>query len=118
MQQEVCVLLDGFIETQVVVTLFSSSDSAINMTGMYELVHYFLHNYFLSQLYTDFVNIHKNITFTSNDHYCEDVIVLDDSVVETTEIFLISLTSLNASVVLGSFTSTAITVLDDDGTVE
>ena len=69
-------------------------------------------------LITDFVNIHENITFTSNDHYCEDVIVFDDSVVEATEVFLISLTSLNASVVLGSFSSTAITVLDDDGTVE
>ena len=34
MQQEVCVLLDGFIETQVVVTLFSSSASATNVTGI------------------------------------------------------------------------------------
>ena len=64
---------------------------------------------------TDYDHIDRNITFSSNDPYCEDINIVDDDVVEETEVFSIELSSSDPRVLFGQFTSTTVTVLDNDG---
>ena len=67
---------------------------------------------------TDFTPLEQIVTFQSNVHRaCENVVIVDDDVVEDTEVFQIDVSSSDPDVILGQFSSATITVLDDDGTV-
>ena len=72
---------------------------------------------YLTPISPDFGPVEQIFTFQSNDPLCESVLVENDTVVEDTETFLMSVSSTDPDVNLGQFPSAVITVLDDDGNI-
>ena len=71
----------------------------------------------LSSAASDYVTVDKNITFSSDERqYSLELQILDDSVVENTESFVLSLSlpSNKQVVQLGTYDSISIKIVDDD----
>ena len=55
------------------------------------------------------------LTFQTNDSYCEDLeLIIDDSVLEDSETFQISVSTSHPNVTLSDTPSIAIAILDND----
>ena len=115
MAVSVCVSLSGTIERNVIVTLTTSSDSTLGIytewlcfISILSLLHFY-HNKAM-----DFTPVDRVITFQSNASICEDVTIIDDSVLENAETFQIALSTSDPDVNLGNNATASITILDDD----
>ena len=69
---------------------------------------------FLHTAMTDFVPVAQTLTFNSNVLLCVDVEINDDSVLENTETFSITLSSSDPHVIVGAVGLASIIVSDDD----
>ena len=59
--------------------------------------------------------LNKALTFQTNDRYCEDLeLIIDDSVLEDSETFQISVSTSDPNVTLSDTTSVSIAILDND----
>ena len=69
---------------------------------------------FLHTAMTDFVPVVQTLTFNSNVLLCVDVEIYDDSVLEDTETFSITLSSSDPQVIVGAVGVASIIISDDD----
>ena len=63
----------------------------------------------------DFTLLEQTLTFQSSDDLCLDVFTTDDSVLEDTETFHITVSSSDPDVTLGDIPSASMVILDNDG---
>ena len=69
---------------------------------------------FLHTAMADFVPVVQTLTFNSNVSLCVDVEINDDSVLEDTETFSITLSSSDPQVIVGAVGLASIIISDDD----
>ena len=59
--------------------------------------------------------LNQALTFQTNDRYCEDLeLIIDDSVLEDSETFQISVSTSDPNVTLNDTPSISIAILDND----
>ena len=106
----ICITIEDKIERNVTVTLSSNEQCEFNCLSLIHHVHY------LSSVPADdFLDISVNLTFTSGEigqEVCHSFSVNDDTILEDTEVYETTLTSLNEDVVIRSPT-TSLVILDE-----
>ena len=71
--------------------------------------------FFLAATAEDFQLVDKVLRFQSRESLCVNVTILDDDVVEDSEIFGISVSSSDPNVTLGAIPRATIVIFDNDG---
>ena len=74
--------------------------------------------YTLQIAQTDYVSIDETVTFqpaTSTSPVCVNISIMDDSTLESDEVFTVRLTSSDVDVVIGSIQEANVTISDNDG---
>ena len=108
----VCVRLSGPIEREVIMELTSSPLTADDTTGIY-LAALFAAWHHLNYYTTDYSPPDGNFTFITSVSLCVDVTIRDDSVLESTELFQISVASSDPDVSL-NVSTTFVSISDND----
>lgn len=114
----VCISLSSDIERSVEVTLITSSGSLADSASGKTLIGSECMHFTQYLKYTetaDYTPVARIFTFQSNDALCENVTTIEDEVLETAEIFEISVSSSDPNVSVGAFPTASITILDEDG---
>ena len=114
----VCISLSSDIERSVEVTLITSSGSLADSASGKTLIGSECMHFTQCLKYTetaDYTPVVRIFTFQSNDAFCENVTTIEDEVLETAEIFEISVSSSDPNVSMGAFPTASITILDEDG---
>ena len=112
----VCVSLSNVIERDVVVELTTSSGNFPNpASGNYYDRKERGALFYPHTETRDFVMLNQALTFQTNDRYCEDLeLIIDDSVLEDSETFQISVSTSDPNVTLSDTPNVSIAILDDD----
>lgn len=68
-----------------------------------------------STVTVDYSPVNQNLTFSSTESICVDVVVVDDTILEDIEKFQITLSSSDPSVLIGDIRVASIIISDNDG---
>ena len=116
LQVNVCVTFsEGDIIERTVIANLETIDSASSADGKNNFCVYLLQHQFYFTATVDYSPVNQNLTFSSNELMCVDVVVFGDAVLEDTETFQISLTSYDPFVLVGDVGVASIIISDNDG---
>ena len=112
MSVSVCVSLSNDIERDIEVMVATQTGSALGKIGI--VVTSMNFPTICSTATVDFTPMEQTLMFKSSDDLCVDVFTIDDSVLEETEIFHITVSSSDPNVTLGVIPTTNIVIVDND----